>query len=199
MPMIPKIKFMFHMMILTILLTGISAPAYAQAEAYEPAQVYLDLRKHVLSLDSKTIGLTAETGPPVWGMVMDISYPKSGVTLVALVNDTISLYFTNGGGVIGVGKYEETRIAAGKMLGVAASYLEKAGPTTEFSLPAPGRVRFYFLTYNGVKVAEAIEMDLKSQRSEMTNLYFYANDLITQIRLIDEKMKAGSAAQSPKK
>lgn len=166
-----------------------------RAEAYETADVYQKLRQHILTMDPKSIGALPEERDGVWGMVMEIGYPKSAITLSALANGAVSLYFTNGNGVTGAGGHEMPRATAHVWLEMAPEFLSHTEPATEFPLPAEGRVRFYFLTFDGVMTAEAAEKDLGSSLSPLSKLFLQGNYVITQIRLIDERKKAGAVPE----
>lgn len=82
----------------------------------------------------------------VWGVLMEIGYPEPVATLVALSDGTTSLYFSNGGGVIGAGEHGAVRDAASHLLTVANAHIANFEPTSATPLPTVGRVRFYLRT-----------------------------------------------------
>ncbi|MFO0941103.1 MAG: hypothetical protein U0930_10075 [Pirellulales bacterium] len=118
--------------------------------------VYAGLRNQVLSLKANEIGVSQSAElPVVWGVVMETGYPDATVTLVSLADRTTSLYFSNGGGVIGAGEHEHVALATAEFIALAGSFLGQMTPTTTFPTPGVGRVRFYLLTFSGVVTAEA--------------------------------------------
>ena len=70
---------------------------------YEQAEVYSDLRKQVLSLTSEQLG----TNSPVLAVLMETGYPEAVATLVSVADGSSSLYYSNGGGIIGAGEYNQ--------------------------------------------------------------------------------------------
>jgi hypothetical protein len=163
---------------------GKSAP-----KEYKTTGAFPDLRHQVLSLDPATIGLAATRSNPVWGVVMETAYPEAVATLVTLGDGTVSLYFSNGGGIIGAGQHEGPRKAGEALLALAPHFISHAQPTRVFPLPAEGHTRFYFLCFDGVLTAEAEEADLGNNRLPLSPLFHKAHEVITAARLVDERQR----------
>jgi len=157
---------------------------------YKTGGVYLDLRQQVLSLDPAKIGLTATSANAVWGVLMETGYKGAVATLVALGDGTLSLYFSNGGGIIGVGQHEGPRKASQALLAFAPRFIEHASPTTVFPLPTEGQTRFYFLCFDGARTAEAKEEDLGNNNLPLSPLFHKAHEVITAARLVAESQQA---------
>ena len=66
---------------------------------YAPAEIYTELRSQALGATAQALGTKEQT----FGVIMETGYPEAVVTLIALSDGTASLYFSNGGGVIGAG------------------------------------------------------------------------------------------------
>jgi hypothetical protein len=160
-----------------------------QASDYKVADVYTGLRQQLLTLDPKTIGLSASNNR-VWAVLMETGYPEAVVTLATIGDGTVSLYFSNGGGIIGVGQHEGPRRTCLALLAVAPEFLRYAQPTTDFRLPTNGRTRFVFLTFDGAFAAEAAEDDLGNKKSPLSPLFYKAQDVITEARMAEEKTRA---------
>lgn len=147
--------------------------------SYAVAEIYADLRGQVL-------GLTWEGAPDVGSapvaVLMETGYAEAVATLVAVSDGTVSLYFSNGGGIIGAGEHEVVREVANSLLADAASYTARASLTAEFPLPSRGRVRFYLVTPSGVYTTDALEDDLGEQRHTFSPLFFRGHELIAAIR-----------------
>ena len=154
---------------------------------YAVADVYQGLRQQVLDLDPTQFGLDSSSSNRVWGILMETGYPEAVVTLVAIADGTVSLYFSNGGGIIGVGQHEEPRKAGLALLSTAPAFLQQLKRTEDFPLPEEGHTLFYFMTYDGIFTADAVEDDLGNDRSPLSPLFYKAQDVITQARLADAK------------
>src|SRR5437868_2213698 len=76
-------------------------------------------------------------------------------TVVARNTGDASIYTTGTFGVIGGIGHEAVRLTAKKCVKVAEKHYEEATPTTEYPYPKTGRVRFYLVGYDGVRVIDA--------------------------------------------
>lgn len=153
------------------------------------ADIYAILRNKALSLDPVQIGLTPDQANPIFGVLMETGDKDTVMTLSAIGDGSVSLYFSNGGGIIGIGQYEEPRKACLSFLSYARQFTSQLRPVKEFPLPQKGDVTFYFLTINGVLMAGAKESDLGNKRVPLSPLFHKAHEVITQARLVDEKRK----------
>ncbi len=158
-----------------------------EAGEYSQAEPFRGLREQLLGLDPAQIGLSREGGcGEVWGMLVETGRPKAVVTVVAIADGTVSLYTSTGGAVMGLGGIEDVRLAGEALLQAAPRFLALCQPTTEYPLPRLGHFRFYLLTFDGVFTAEAQEDDLAENREPLSELFWQAQELITQIRLAEE-------------
>lgn len=77
---------------------------------------------------------------------MDWNVGTAVVTLMAAGDGSVSLYFENGGGIIGAGAHEQVRVPA---LAFRQAMLDRAAdlePAREYPLPGPQQVIFWLLT-----------------------------------------------------
>ena len=148
-----------------------------------PANVYTDLRTQALSQTPATLGSSDSTV----GVLMETGYPGAVVTLVAFVDGSASLYFSNGGGIIGAGQHERVAAAAQALVTIAARYLSSLTATAKYPLPGLGRTRFHVLTASGVLTAEAAQDDLGNNRLPLSPLFHAGHALIAEIRAIEER------------
>jgi len=116
---------------------------------------------------------------------METGYPEAVVSLLALSDGTASLYFSNGGGIIGAGQHERPAVAARSLVAFAAHNLGHLAEAVEYPLPLPGHTSFYVLTSNGVLTADAPERDCGENRHVLSPLFYAAQELITEIRTSD--------------
>ena len=156
---------------------------------YQLAAIYKDLRNKVLSLNPSEIGLSRTDKNPVWGVIMETGYADAVVTLVTIADGTVSLYISNGGGIIGIGQHDGPRKACLSFLSQSLRFIQYAKPTSSFPLPKEGYTRFYFLTYDGIFTVENVEGDLGNERLPLSPLFLKAHEVIAQARLVDEQLK----------
>jgi hypothetical protein len=154
----------------------------------DPAPIYIDMRNRVITLDPKDVGIvpTKET-PNVWGTLMEMGYPTAVVTLLSLADGTTSLYFGNGGGILGGGGHENVSNRSKAFIAMAEKFFRQMKTTEMFPLPLVGTVKFYIFTFSGVYTADVDEFDLGERKHAFSPLYDLGQDVITQLRLISEQ------------
>ena len=128
----------------------------------EIADIYKVLRKQALTLGISEIGLKPDKSKPVYGVLMETGYDDAVVTLSAIGDGSVSLYFSNGGGIIGIGEHKKPREACFSLLSLANELTSPLKITNKFPLPKKGYTTFYFLTSDGVLVSNAKENSLLS-------------------------------------
>ena len=157
----------------------------AVPDAYDEA--YLGLRSRALGLTAEELGDVA-AGAPVIALLMEDAYPEAVATLVGVVDGSTSLYFSNGGGMIGAGEHAEVAEATARWLQVGADALRELPPVTSAPPPPPlGLTQFVAVTPRGLRCAGAGEDELGRGRHVLSPLFHAAHDVITQIRLLDER------------
>jgi hypothetical protein len=166
---------------------------FGKKQEYKPTEVYLDLRKQILSLMPTQVDSLLEPSEPIVGMLMETGYDDAVVTLVTGADGTVSLYFSNGGGMIGLGQHEGPRTAALEFLGFAGKFISRAKPATKFELPSRGSTNFIFITKTGIYSATALEKDLGNNRLPLSPLFHKAHEVISQARLVNEEIETTSA------
>jgi hypothetical protein len=77
---------------------------------YKTADVYDGLRKQILELKTEQLG--APSDQAVLAVVMETGYAQAVASLVAVMDGSASLYFSNGGGIIGAGVHPGPNAAA---------------------------------------------------------------------------------------
>lgn len=170
-------------------LIGVLKAGNTMDKKYELADIYRDLRHQMLTIKPSEIGLSQANSNKVWGVLMETGYPEVVVTLVTIADGTVSLYFSNGGGIIGVGEHEEPRKAGESFLSAAQNFIGHTKQTSDFPLPKNGNTRFYFLTFDGVFTAEHREDDLGNERLPLSPLFIEAHKVISQARIVDDRLR----------
>ncbi len=160
------------------------------AGAYEQAEVYSDLRKQVLSLTTDQLGKNV----PVLAVLMETGYPEACATLIAVADGASSLYFSNGGGIIGAGEYKQVHDSSVALVTKAGNNISNLSLTKEFPLPKKGYTRFYVVTPSGIYTDEALEDDLGNERHALSPVFFQGHELISYIRAADEHRSAEQGA-----
>jgi len=160
------------------------------AATTEPAQTYLKLRSHILSLTPAEIGLTPSSKiPHVWGVLMETGYTVGTATLVSLADGTTSLFYSTGGGMLGSGEYTPVAEVSIALVTQAENHLQHMSSTNKFPLPEVGQVRFILLTFTGIFSADAPEKTIASGAHHLSPLFMRANETLTQLRLLAEKKR----------
>lgn len=150
--------------------------------------VFEGLRGMVLHLDPATTTMSwTPDSPAVWGGLMDMSYARGAATLVCLRDGTTSLYTSTGGGILGAGGHPGVAAASMAFLAELGRHTATMRPDTDESLPAQGHVVLRALTYDGPMTFEATEDDLGYGRSVLSPAFHAAHEVITQLRLLDER------------
>ena len=150
------------------------------------ADIYVKLRDQALGFGSVEI-----KAPPVvpagrvLGVVMDLGYDTAVASIVGLADGTASMYVSTGSAMIGMGDHAPVAAAARRWVEVA----ESAPGLTETeadTLPPEGRARFNVLTTGARLEADAAEDELASGAHPLSPLYAAGQDVITEIRRVDE-------------
>lgn len=121
---------------------------------------------------------------------METGYPQGVATLVALADGTTSLYFSNGGGVIGAGEQARVRAAAAVLISAAEGRLAEFVLANETPLPDVGRVRLYVRTFGSTLTAEAAEQDLAYGRHALSPVFHAGHAVIATVREAGELRQA---------
>jgi hypothetical protein len=149
----------------------------------DPSEVVRDLREQAFTIAPTEIGITPEAGHQrVWAIVMETGYPNAVASLVALADGTTSLYFSNGGGIIGAGQHDAVRRAVARFIELVDQNADALPIAETHPLPDVGRVRFYARTFEGLRAFEASTIELGEGRHPLAALFHAAHEVITAIR-----------------
>jgi len=141
-----------------------------------------ELREQAFSITASEIGISPSGAGVIWSILMETGYPEAVATLLAAADGTTSLYFSNGGGIIGAGDHENVRAAATRFLALANENRALLTATRDHPMPGVGRVRFYARTFDGLLTGEADETDLGEERHALSPLFYAGHDVITAVR-----------------
>ena len=159
--------------------------AAAQSPAPSPVQATSELRSMVLALKPGEIGLSPSESPSrVWGVVMETGMDRGYYTLVVLGDGTTSLYFSNGGGIIGAGERESVQAPSREFLAAGNQFAAAATPATDTAPPRQGFTKFFLLTFDGLRTYTAPELALVEEHDSLSPLFYAGQSVITQLRLV---------------
>ncbi len=128
-------------------------------------------------------------GPATWGAVMEMGNGDGVASLVCLADGTSSLYVSTGGGMIGGGAHEAVVHANQVFLDMTQTHLAGMTQGLDHALPAAGRVIIRALTYDGPFTFEAAEDDLGYGRSPLSQVFYAAHGVLTELRLVQERLQ----------
>ncbi len=151
---------------------------------YECEASYLDLRSRALEIAGTDIVERREPDG-ILMMLMETGYPEDIATLVMVSDGATSLYFSNGGGMIGAGEHEDVAALTQKTLRMAANHMDQMVTCTDHPLPSPGEVRFYVVTRTGIKTLAAPEDALGEGRHQTAPLFHQCHEVLAAIRHIE--------------
>jgi hypothetical protein len=155
--------------------------------AYEPAEVYVGLRRQALAVTRQQLDPEAASDGEVLALLLETGYPEAVATLVGLADGTTSMYFSNGGGMIGAGQHEDVAAATRRWLELGEQSLEQLPSAVgDVLLPDEGMTQLVAVTESGLRAARAPERELGGGGHPLSALFYAAHEVITAIRFVDE-------------
>lgn len=149
----------------------------------DPAHTMRRLRESAFQVSAAELDLApTEARPRVWGALMELGYATGIATLMTLAEGTTSLYFSNGGGVIGAGTHAAVRDAAERFLDLVESHLAALPSVDATPTPRIGRVRFYARTFEDTRGVEVAEDELSGHLHPLSPVFLAGHAVITAIR-----------------
>jgi hypothetical protein len=176
---------------------GVASGAATKAKA-TPESVYMDLRRQAIETNPKRLvlpdGLKAEAP---YGALMEMVISNSTVTLACLADGDARVLYNTGGGMVGGVSHEPVRQAAKEFVALAQKALPGMTKTTTYPTPGVDKVRFYALTRRGVFTTETDRQALGNRRSDLSSLYASGQEVVAQMRQVQEQ-KAQDAQPAPR-
>ena len=159
---------------------------------YKIEPIFLKMRDFAFNIKTAELKILKEKSNQIYGVFMETGYKDAVFSLRCFAEGSISIYFTNGGGIIGIGEHEKARKAGLDFIKEAEKYLEKSILTTNYELPDLNKTIFYILTFDGIYYYETFENDLGNMKSDFSPLFYKAQEVITEARIIDEERKSAN-------
>jgi len=160
-----------------------------QQKEYNVKPIFIEMREMAFNITPEQINISDLEDNAVFAFFMESGYPEAIMSLRCIGDGSISLYFSNGGGMIGIGEHESARVEGLKLIEMAKDYISKGKIVETNNLPKNGETYFYIRTKLGNYLIQDIEDRLGNNKSEFSPLFYQAQNVITQARLIQEKNK----------
>ncbi len=186
-----KFQLMGGCLIAQLLIWSFLAVSDAQdSPQVNSSEMGRDLRELTLLSPPERLGIrSGEYCERVYGVLVDWPVAEFTVTIVALCDGNASLYTTSTFGIIDGFAHEPVRVAAIRLVKAAEDYYSDSRPTKEYPYPETNRVKFYLLTFQGVRVIDADLTALESRKSRYSGLFGLGQNVLTELRRITEKKK----------
>ena len=153
-----------------------------------PADAGRNLRHMMLTASADDISaIPTKEFPRVYGILMDWPIDEVTATVFSSYTGAASLYTTSTFGIIGGENHETVRTAAQNFVRAADQHYDAAITTSDFSYPANNHVRFYLLTYEGVRVIDTDLALITDGASEYSRLFGLGQAVLTELRLVTQK------------
>jgi len=115
-------------------------------ESASPAEMYRDLRSMAFEAAVSGVIPVHRDHPEVFGLVADIPAQGGYATIVALGDNSTSMYTSTGGGTIGAGERPAVAASTQQLLAVVQAHLDAFASADDGTLPEQGWVRLHVLT-----------------------------------------------------
>lgn len=151
------------------------------------SEEYVAYRDRALRITPDDVGIPGEFDPQVpFGVVVDFYIDDDLTTIAAYANGEASIFFENGGGVLGGGIYQIVKDAALEVIIAGADVYELAEPADGTPYPQPGQVGVYLMALDGVRYINGQVSDLAAGSEPLAVLYQAVQDLTEQLRVVSE-------------
>jgi len=161
----------------------------SQAGQPPPEQIYSDLRSMALHAVERVPIQRRADHPDVYGVVVDIPAQGGHATVVALGDNTTSLYTSTGGGTIGAGEGRPNVAAAThRLLEVVQAHLGSITDDDDGGLPERGSVRLHVLTKKGLRSTDIPEDAFWGRTAHpLTPVVGGVQDVISLLRIVSPR------------
>ena len=155
-----------------------------------PAEMMREMRLKQLTMPPSEFSQTPTAEfPRVCAVLMDWPIAQGTVTVVARTTGDASIYTDGTFGVLGGIGHESVRRAATNCVSVAQRHFESATATKDYPYPKTGRVRFYLVGYDGVRVIDGDLEAVRTGNDSCSDLYEAAQSVVTELRMITQHQK----------
>jgi len=146
-----------------------------------------DLRVMAIRKSASELGFhPSKRFPWVYGIVMDWPINDQIATILSFSDGSASLYSTGTYGILGGIKHETVRQKAVRFVQLADIFADNSVAATDESCPPAHLIRFYLLTYSGVRVLEGPRNEIEEGRHPLTRLFAAGQNVLTELRRVTE-------------
>ena len=121
--------------------------------------------------------------PRVYACMMDFGLSGHMISVFATSSGDASLYSTSQFGIIGGGEHEPVRSAGMTLVRIADENFDLSSPARDIGYPDKDAVRFYLLTFEGLRRIDAPQSELGNENSPCYKLYAAGQELLGQLRI----------------
>lgn len=151
---------------------------------------YHELRNQALLAKPSEIGIEINNENQAYGAVIDMQMGRYIATLVCFMDGTTSLYFENGGGIIGIGqRCDEVAEESRSFLQNSPQVLGSMELTNNTAMPSKNHHSIYMLTSKGIYKSQLDPERIDSANEEMQLLFSMYQQLLSTVRESTEKIK----------
>ena len=115
-------------------------------------------------------------------VIMETVFKGSVVTLAAMSDGQVNVFFSRGGGIVGAGSHEGPAGAARTFAIAVAQNLEHFRKTTDLKPPKPGETKFYALIEKDVLGVSAKEPEFRQKDHKLAPVFQAAHALVTEVQ-----------------
>lgn len=144
----------------------------------------LELRDQILSGEYKINESTGEN--EVTAVVLDVGTENGAYSLLVISDGTCSLYYENGGGIIGAGGHKNVGYVTKILLKRANEFCDKPVSLMNCKFPDKNGFIVHIMTKSGNYEFTGNTRAL-SDGNRSSELFFLCNSVITQLRLLSER------------
>ncbi len=158
----------------------------------KPASPLWEMRDRLFELNPAELGITPSAElPNVWSLLMETGHKEGPVSLVVIADQTTSLYFPTGGGMIGAGGHRTVWAAAKAFLETGEAIFNTFSRPSDRSFPLLGEIKFHLLSYQGPRMAGGNEREISGGVGPLSALFWAGQAVISQIRLVSQSHERG--------
>ena len=153
-----------------------------------PAQIYQELRHQAFGVTAESLGVHSGDDQ-ILGVIIESGIAGTVVTLVALVDGTISMYLPTGPIIIGSGEWPEARKAGANAIECGRHFAPEMRLVSDFNHPTEGSICFFVLGTEGVRSHMDTVEHLVDPFNPYNPFFLAANQLLTEVRLATERKR----------
>ena len=155
-----------------------------------PTDLMREIRVKVLTTPSSQMGRAPTTEyAHVDAIVMDWPIENTTISVMGSRVGDASIYTTGTFGLMGGIAFESVRFLAKDFVRLGEKYYSDAIPTKEYAYPENGRVRFYLVCDDGLRMIDRDAEALARRTDKYSDLFNQAQRVIAELRHIVDSQK----------